>query len=203
MTTDLVICVPVRDTVTSTFAFDLASLVGHISNKGVSYKLLFQNGSILPDQRTQLVKDALKHNPKHIMFLDSDMAFPAIIYEELVKHNKSVVACTYSTRSQPYRSVAFLDHNNLSARLNKTSGLHLVASVGMGIMLINAEVFKTVNTPWFVFEWNNTYDGFIGEDIYFCKKIKEYDYDVFVDASISNLCGHSASVIKRLTDINA
>lgn len=202
MINDLVICVPVRDTVISTFAFDLASLIGHISKKGITYKLLFQNGSILPDQRTRLVKDALTYNPKHILFLDSDMTFPATIYEELLKHNKHVVACNYSTRSKPYKSVAFLDHNNLS-RLDKKTGLHKVASVGMGIMLIDSEVFKTVNAPWFVFEWNNTHEGYIGEDIYFCKKIYEYDYNVFVDVDISNMCGHSATSIKRLTDINA
>jgi hypothetical protein len=200
---DLVICVPVRDTVHSRFAYDLANLVSHLSYKNVTHKLIFQNGSILPDQRMQLVKDALKHKPAHILFLDSDMTFVSSVYHELLKHDKPVVACTYITRSAPYKNVAFLDHNNLEIRLSEKSGLHRVASVGMGIMLISSEVFNTVNTPWFAFEYNYMHDGFIGEDIYFCKKIKEYDYDVFVDVDTSNLCGHLASTTMKLRDIYA
>lgn len=198
----LAICVPVRDTLHSKFAFCLTELVAKLVKDNVSYRLFFQNGSVLPEQRHLLAKSALAADCKQILWLDSDMTFPSNIYQLLAKHNKPVVACYYSTRSLPFRSVAFLDNRDMTKTLTTTSGLHSVASVGMGIMLTHTEVFKNILAPWFSFRYMPSYDSYLGEDIVFCELLKEYDYDVFVDADASNHCSHLANLEIGIGDIN-
>jgi hypothetical protein len=199
--TELAICVPVRDMLHSKFAFCLAELVARLVKDNVSYQLFFQNGSVLPEQRHLLAKSALTANCEQILWLDSDMVFPSNIYQLLSKHNKPVVACYYSTRSEPFRSVAFLDNRDMTKTLTATSGLHSVNSVGMGIMLTSTEVFKNIVAPWFSFRYMSSYDAYLGEDIVFCELLKEYDYDVFVDADASNYCAHLANLEIKIGDI--
>lgn len=199
--TQLAICVPVRDMLHSKFAFCLTELVARLVKDNVSYQLFFQNGSVLPEQRHLLAKSALAANCEQILWLDSDMTFPSNIYQLLSKHNKTVVACYYSTRSEPFRSVAFLDNRDMTKTLTATTGVHSVNSVGMGIMLTSAEVFKRIAAPWFSFRYMPSYDTYLGEDIVFCELLKEYDYDVFVDASASNHCSHLANLEITIGDI--
>jgi hypothetical protein len=200
---DVAICVPVRHTVDTHFAYCLSMLVSRLSSNNVNHKLFFQIGSILPDQRTQLVNTAIASaNPTHILWLDSDMTFPPTVYEELLNKNENIVACTYSTRTAPYKSVAFVDLDNTDKRLDEKSGSHYVAAVGMGIMLVSTDVFKKIPAPWFIFEWSNEFKSFTGEDIYFCKLANEYDYKILVDLDISQKCGHVASIIKMIGDVD-
>lgn len=197
----LAICVPVRDMLHSKFAFCLSELVTRLVKDNVSYQLFFQNGSVLPEQRHLLVKSAIASNCKQILWLDSDMVFPSNIYQLLSKHNKDIVACYYSTRSEPFRSVAFLDNRDMTKTLTANSGLHSVNSVGMGIMLTSIEVFKQTAAPWFGFKYMPAYNAYLGEDIVFCELLKEYNYDVFVDADTSNYCSHLANLEIKIGDI--
>ena len=200
--TQLAICVPVRDLLHSKFAYCLAELVARLVKDNVTYQLFFQNGSVLPEQRHLLAKLALAANCEQILWLDSDMSFPSNIYQLLAKHNKDVVACYYSTRSEPFRSVAFLDNRDMTKTLLAKSGMHIVNSVGMGIMLTSIDVFKKIPAPWFSFRYLSAYDAYLGEDIVFCELLKEYDYDVFVDADASNYCSHLANLEIKIGDIN-
>jgi choline kinase len=134
----LAICVPVRDTVHSTFAYCLNELTSHLVRSNVDYNLFFQNGSVLPEQRTALVSSALNAKCDYILWLDSDMVFPKNLYQRLSSHNYDIVACTYSTRTKPYRNVAFLTHD-FNDRLTASLGVHKVSSVGMGLMLTNID----------------------------------------------------------------
>jgi hypothetical protein len=199
--TQLAICVPVRDLLHSKFAFCLAELVARLVKDNVTYQLFFQNGSVLPEQRHLLAKSAMAANCEQVLWLDSDMVFPSNIYQLLSKHNKDAVACYYSTRSEPFRSVAFLDNRDMTKTLLAKSGLHVVNSVGMGIMLTSIDIFKKIPPPWFSFRYLSSYDSYLGEDIVFCELLKEYDYDVFVDADASNHCFHLASLEIKISDI--
>ena len=106
------ICVPVRDICHSNFAFCLSQLTANLVRNHVQYHLFFENGSLIQNQRYQLVLDAQRANCNQILWLDSDMVFPSNIYHTLSAHQKPVVAGTYSTRTQPYRNVA-MDENYL------------------------------------------------------------------------------------------
>lgn len=197
----LAICVPVRDTVHSKFAYCLSDLTSHLVKSNIEYSLFFQNGSVLPEQRNVLADSAIKAKCDFILWIDSDMVFPKNLYQKLSAHNTDVIACTYSTRTKPYRNVAFLN-NNFNDRLGASVGLHKVSSVGMGLMLTNIEVYRNIRKPWFVFEYSEEYNSYLGEDIYFCQNLINNGYEIYIDIDTSKKCYHLSTNEIGLSDIN-
>ena len=195
------ICVPVRDTVHTNFAYCLVQLTSYLSKNNIKFNLYFENGSLIADQRYRLTSLAVQEKCTEILWLDSDMVFPASIYMSLSSHNKDAVACTYSTRTKPYRNVAFVS-NDLTATASHTSGLHKVYAVGMGIMLTKTEVFNNIPRPWFNTYWDYQTESFSGEDIYFCNQLHNYNYSLYVDFELSANCGHIGSTTIKMENIN-
>ena len=180
----LSICVPCRDQVHTLFTRSLVNLTNRLTRKGIDFELHLFAGSVICESRTRLVEEAIEAKSDKILFLDSDIQFSADVIDKLYSHNKDIVAAQYSTRYPPYQTVAFLDPDNIDARLNATNGLHKVWAVGMGCMLIDIDVFHTLPKPWFVHEYNKIDDTFSGEDIYFCNQAMHHGIDVWVDTEI-------------------
>lgn len=178
------ICIPARDQVHTVFARSLVYLTNKLTKDNVSFSLHIVSGSVVCELRTQLANEALESNATHILWLDSDMHFPPYVVEKFLRHNKDIVAANYSTRYSPYQSVAFVDPNNIEKRLTEKSGLHKIWAVGMGCMLVKADVFKELPKPWFAHEYNKNLDTHSGEDIYFCNQAMHHGYDVYIDADI-------------------
>jgi hypothetical protein len=189
----LAICVPVRDTVMTGFSLSLARLTAHLAETKIPFELLMENNSILVQGRERLYEQALMHKATQILWLDSDMMFPRDIYHVLNSHKESVVAATYSTRVRPYKSVAFTDEADYSKRLENTSGLHAVDSVGMGLMLIDVNVMFQLDRPLFKFMWIDSLKTYAGEDLTFCNAIRDAGFDIFVDCDLSKECAHIAT----------
>lgn len=181
----LAICVPARDLVHAGFALSLAKL-----SKTIDCEILINLGTVIPEQRNQLVKEALEKNATHILWLDSDMHVPESTAIKLLEHNKEIVAATYSTRMPPYQSVAFIDPNNFNKRLNEKQGLYKVWAVGMGCMLVNTKVYEYLEQPYHQYVDNKATQSLMGEDIYFCKSANDAGFDIFVDATLSQNVAH-------------
>ena len=147
-------------------------------------------GSEVAMQRQQLVLQVLEENPTHILWLDADMNFPPHTLKQLLSHNKDVIACNYSTRVEPHMPVAFVSDGDLENRLTDKKGISSVFAVGLGCMLVNTNVIKNIDSPYFSVEWNDDYTNLVGEDIYFCKKIREAGYDILVDNELSQQISH-------------
>jgi hypothetical protein len=186
----LAICVPARDTVHAGFAKALANLAAQLQKDGIDYEILINLGSVIPQQRNTLVQEAQQINATHTLWLDSDMYFPASTVNQLLKHKKPIVAATYSTRVKPLRSVAFVDRNDLDIRLTSNAGLHEVFGVGMGCMLVDIEVYRYVQRPWFQYLYNRDTQDLSGEDIWFCQCARDAGYEIYVDADLSNNVAH-------------
>ena len=178
------ICVPARDQVHTFFAQSLSKLTCRLTKLEIPFDLHIVCGSVIAQQRIDLANLALEKDATHLLWLDSDMQFPANTADVLMTHNKDIVAAQYSTRYAPYRSVAFTDPENIHTRLNQNSGLHKIWAVGMGCMLVKAEVFKELPKPWFAHEYNKSEDNYCGEDIYFCNQAMHHGIDVWLDADI-------------------
>jgi hypothetical protein len=56
-------------------------------------------------------------------------------------------------------------------------------------MLIKREVFEGMSEPWFDMPWQTT-RGYMGEDVFFCKKAQELGYKVYIDHDVSHEIGH-------------
>ncbi len=180
----LSICVPAGDKVHTVFAKSLANLTSRLTKLSIDWNLHIVSSSVVCESRTQLAKEALGSDATHLLWLDSDMYFPASVVLDLLSHKKDIVAATYSTRYAPYRTVAFTNPNDTNERLDISNGLHKVWAVGMGCMLVTRQVFEDLPKPWFAHEYNKTLDTHSGEDIYFCNQAMHHGYEVYVDADI-------------------
>lgn len=186
----LAICVPARDTVHAGFAVCLANLTARLQKNQIDFEILFTLGSVIASQRNNLVAQALELDCTHILWIDSDMHFPASIVEKFLKHNKKIIAANYSTRVKPLRSVAFTNRKNLMSRLTETKGLHQVFAIGMGCMLVNIDVYKTMPKPWYSYEWNEDLQDICGEDIWFCNQAQNHGFEIWVDCDASQFIAH-------------
>lgn len=178
------ICVPARDQVHTGFARSLCYLTNKLTEDQIDFNLHIVCGSVIAESRTRLANEALEYGATHLLWLDSDMHFSPTVFDQLSKHNLDIVAGNYSTRYAPYQSVAFTDPKNIEKRLEAKSGLHRVWAVGMGCMLVKADVYRALPKPWYSHEYNLDLDNFGGEDIYFCNQARHHGIEIYVDADI-------------------
>lgn len=152
----------------------------------------------LPEARQIVVKEAASAGCSHILWIDSDMVFPADAANRLLNHHKAVVGCNYPRRTFPCIPTAYAkgtftnDRDGVVYSFGKT-GLEEVSHLGMGLMLTDIDVFlHFVDPPWFVFEQHGKH-GFKtrGEDVYFCRKFAEQTgLSVWCDHDLSQQVAH-------------
>jgi hypothetical protein len=130
----------------------------------------------------------------HILFIDSDMRFPQDMIGRLIKHDLDIVATNCARRRMPTGPTAQLYKENgereLVWTMPESTGLQEVGSVGMGVMLIKANVFEALAEPWFETPWRHDKRGYIGEDVYFCQKAAAAGFKIWIDHDVSKEIGH-------------
>jgi GT2 family glycosyltransferase len=175
------------------FAYDLAGMTAYTQ---VPLFLLQSQGTLIVNQRTELIKNALEEDVTHLLFIDTDMRFPMATLERLLAHDKDIVAVNYPTRKFPIQPVAFAnDQTNDRVFTEKDStGLESVASVGMGIMLIKASIFDKIKLPYFMIGFSAAHQEYTGEDIFFCRKVRAAGYEVFIDHDLSKEVKHTGAI---------
>lgn len=186
--TKLSVCVPCRDMMHSAFSFDLCKLLEYNALVGLETTIHFHVGTLIVNQREQLVQMAIDAGSTHILWLDSDMMFPADSAHQLLKHKKPVVAANYVTRQYPHRTVAYTDCNDWTSNLinsHNQADLVPVAAVGMGCMLTEVSVFKTLNKPYFKTSWNDQLHDHVGEDFNLCYELSAHGYEILIDNTLS------------------
>jgi len=193
------ICLPCRDQVCTSFAYDLAILTAnfsakHVSNGGKLY-IFTSMGTLIANQRQQLALEAMDAGCSHILFLDTDMRFPKDTLDRLLAHDKPIVAANYATRRMPVKTVAFKSDTNWDCIYTtpESTGLERVHSVGMGVMLIKREVFQKAELPWFHLGYSLKTHSFSGEDIFFCRAARKNGFEVFIDHDLSKEVKHIGS----------
>ena len=180
----IAICTPTRDLVHAGFAFDLFNLANYHSHE---YNLVFlvSKGTLLCNQRTDLVKQSLDMKASYVLFIDSDMRFPVDTLRQLLHHNLNIVGANCIQRGTD-KSTAQNAKGFVSSK--GATGIEEVEHLGFGVTLIATDVFKKIPQPWFA----TPYDGehFVGEDIFFCHKAKECHFKIFIDHDLSKQIKH-------------
>lgn len=170
-------------------------------------------GSHLPDQRHKCVFAALEADATHMVFVDSDVTFPADAFVRMILHKLPVVAANFPRHQIPTTTTAYVDTTDNIAKGDDrlpepaqdyvgplfspedASGLIEVQSVGTGLMMIAMPVFDIIATPWFCFEPQPP-NGMrqIGEDVFFCRQCRKKDIPIIVDQDLSKNCGHLGQI---------
>lgn len=109
-------------------------------------------GSIISENRNNIIRAALEIEAKYILFLDTDMVFPADAVQLMRAHNKPIVSAMAFAKTYPYVP-------NMYHRKDRTTwkpvvafdGLDLleVDCIGGAFMLVDVDVFRRINPPWF------------------------------------------------------
>jgi len=153
------------------------------------FHLYCPTGCLIDENRNSAAREALEVGASHLMFIDSDMAFPDNGILALADRNKRVIGANYNLRGvlPPMSTVKISD---------KDGNLVIVAgdkipkypfkcyAIATGFMLIQTDVFKEIEKPWFFYEYNSEKDDTVGEDVYFCKKVRAKGIDVWCDPTI-------------------
>ena len=154
-------------------------LVGSLFYIGCNFTLLMPCGCYIDENRNNAAREALAMGASHLMFIDSDMAFPDNGIATLASRDKRVIGANYNKRKLPPESTV------------KTIGGKGIPTypfkcevVATGFMLIQTDIFKILDKPWFFYEYDSEQDDTIGEDVYFCKKAQAKGIDVWCDPTI-------------------
>jgi len=191
----IAVATPARDMVHTMFTYDLVNMVAyHTLNTNDAISLKISQGTLIANQRAELCLDAMREKCTHVLFIDSDMRFPHDMIERLLQHDVDIVATNCARRRMPTGPTAQLYKENgereLVYTMPETTGLQEVGSVGMGVMLIKANVFAKLAEPWFETPWRHDKRGYIGEDVFFCKKAREAGFKIWIDHDVSKEIGH-------------
>jgi len=183
----LAILVPSRDYVSSHFTYCLAQLMKTSSETGLDVFLFMDSGTILLNQRENLINRAKEINADYVLWLDSDMIFPPTTALRLLAHNKDIVACNYMKRTKPFTTVAYTDIKDWNSwvPLKRYDDLLEVEGVGMGCMLMNAKVFELIDKPYFQFTYSESTGDWIGEDFSVLEKFRKKNISVYIDTVLS------------------
>lgn len=188
----LAVLIPCRDTLHSAHALALAELVKFNTMNNIDTHVFMDASTILLTQREKLATAAVELGAEHMLWLDSDMVFPATTAVRLMSHNEPVVAANYVRRQKPYKGVAYETIGDWQRPLSfdVEDALVPVEGIGMGCMLIKTSVFNKLSKPWFDFQWSPESNDFLGEDMYLCQKMNAAGYTVKVDTALSREMHH-------------
>ena len=137
----------------------------------------------LDHARTSAAEAAIQNGATHILYLDADHLHPPKIVKDLLAHNKPVVGgLNYTRAGRP----AAMDKNMQALQPN--TGLQECLAIGTGSLLVDLEVFKELQYPWFYFDYALAKPGAMweGEDTGFCRRCEAAGIGIWCDTSINS-----------------
>jgi len=197
MSDGIAVCIPSRGVVDTHFLNSVVCLFNHCNEKVVvdglplvQFDLLINIGSMVFINREALVHRAIEQGSKYILFLDDDMAFPPDAFASLYQRQLPIACVNYPRRSYPINFVArSLDVKEVLT-IEESTGVEEVKFSGLGIALIETEVFKKIPNPWFPMDYVESEKSYQTDDVGFFNKAREYGYKCYVDHDASKLIAH-------------
>jgi hypothetical protein len=187
--------VPSGDLVHTDFAMSLAMLC---MNPGAQVFMLNARSSLVAIGRNQCAGAAQIMKATHLLFLDTDMSFPADTLTRLLAHDKDIVGATYSQRMPPFHPLTVTEEDE---HIHITSGLRRVKLLPTGCMLIKVSVFNALAKPFFTLIAEG--DQLRGEDYYFCQNARAAGFEIWCDGDLSAKVGHIGQKTYRIGDVAA
>ena len=188
----LAVLIPCRDTLHSAHALCLAEMIKLNTMNDIDTHVFMDASTILLTQRERLATEAVNLGAEYLLWLDSDITFPATTAMRLMAHDEPVVACNYIRRQLPAKGVAYEVIGDWNNPLPFDIYNHLVEvqGVGMGCMLMHTEIFSQIPKPWFEFGWSPDSNDHLGEDMILCQKMAAAGYSVKIDSQLSQELRH-------------
>lgn len=174
--------IPCYDTMKVSTALSLAAALKTLDCELV---LNAQKGPYMHWNRDACLANALDEDCSHLMFVDTDMVFPADGIGRLLELGKDIVGGLYNTKTvPPQATVKLADEDGvlLFGAVPIPQQPFQCWAVATGFMLINLDALAAAGLGdrdrWFIA------DKPIGEDFYFCRLAAEHGLEVWCDPTI-------------------
>lgn len=167
-----------------------------------SVTILAPIGQIPHDSaRNYCVEQFLQTDNTHLLFLDDDVVPPVYALGRLLEADKPVISGLYpiqwanpATGSMGTRQSVFSDVlSNGELVEAKGEGVQLIQSCGGGCLLIRRDVLETIKAPWFKFHYNERGLMNLGEDVDFCRKLKDANIPLYAHFDVQ--CNHVKTIM--------
>lgn len=199
----LVIGGPTLAGVPASFALDLAQLYARTREEGpwTSVTMGFIQSTYVHVGREAVLAGAIARQATHLLWLDTDMAFPSDTAIRLAKHNQPIVACNCVMRDPRLLFMAMRNGQRIETR-SESTGLECIDTVGTSVMLMRTDAVAGLPRPWFE-HGQNAAGGDIGEDVMFCRKLRAAGQKIYIDHDLSKEIGHIGQHTYRPVDCAA
>lgn len=199
----IAVLIPVHGGACPGFVESLANMVAHTRGADVQTSIL--SLSCLTVARNALLGRALRAGADYALMLDSDHEFPPDALARLLAHKKMAVGINQPRRQLPIQPTA-VRGRKLVETTPDSPALEEVDSTGLGMFLLDmaalpilqshADKFGRALWPLFREEWPEP-DVHIGEDRYFCGRLREAGIAIHIDHALSREVGHIAETVLR------
>lgn len=153
---------------------------------GVVPEQLNLRSCYVQQSRYQLARDAIEMGCTHVLYIDSDMTFPADGLLRLLAHEKPVVGGIYLTRRQPH----YLLGVPADPGTVMTSGIMPMRRLPGGFLLVETAVFERLPKPWFNVLYLEALDDWLGEDYFFSDACWKAGIEMWADLDLSHELVH-------------
>lgn len=206
--------IPSGDHWLADFALSVMSTVGNLKSKPLPgyddcmVSILNIKSSILPKQREDIVDRAFDMECDYLLWADSDQTFPGDTVRRLMTSGKDIIGCNIAMKMVPSLptarsySVKYPEVGDIVYTGPESTGIEKIWRLGFGIMLINMEVFKKLDRPYFNFSWSKD-RGHKGEDWAFCEAAEKVGYEIWVDHDVSKEVFHLGTYAFGQKDIDS
>lgn len=173
----ILLCMPVVTGVTPKPYFHQAHMWMHIGRSEPKYRV---NPAIIGprrsprDIRNNAGRTAVSGNYTHLFFLDDDILPPANIVDLLLDADKPIIGGL--VRKDDGLPIVFKEDGSRWPDCPRT-GIFKCGRVGLGVMMIKAEVLMTLCYPWFFFRRNDN-----TMDVNFCDMAQDAGIEVWCSA---------------------
>lgn len=199
------LAIPSMDNLPADFGWAFAGAVTSLMKHGLPSVLLHTRGTYLFHNRNVLVSQAKQARCTHLMWIDSDMIFPADAVVRLFSHKAPVVGGVYHTRELPGKIVGEmldLQGNTVpipeAALREPATAPFPVTLLPTGFLLTEMSVYDEVGWPWFESYYFDTADEehmyFFGEDVRFMKALGFKNIPVLCDPMVSRSLSHITQI---------
>lgn len=205
----VLISYPCHDMLHSDFAACVHYLLIHSMMSGLEVGFSQTRTSLVCASRNIMVQQALASTVPwgHMLCLDSDMTFPRNVLERLLSHNAPIVGASYSTRIGPHMMTHrdFDMSSRLPAMGDYPNDVYPVASMGMGCVLINLDVFRAMlvaepDLPLFQVTYRSPVLH-VSEDVHFFRRCQSMGIEVLCDIGLSHKVRHIGTKQYGIDDV--
>ena len=188
MARHVAVCIPSGEMVHADFMLSVLHLVQQARVDGHRLSIVNSKSSLITQGRNLAVEAALKVRAEWLMFLDSDMVFPADTVSRLLAHGQAIVGATYPRKGWPLAYIGTrLEGTPLSLA---DTGLVEAARLPAGCLLLRADVFDRLQRPYFRCAYDEAAGVVLGEDFWFSDLVRSRGFSLWCDLDLSRQIAH-------------